>query len=187
MLIILQMINMEKYTQEMLGSLQGIGIAVILKALPCQLGKLYLKTNPIPTFMEHCLWPPSYLPLHCLFKQQEITPVFGGGLGTYQICPMEKGQQTVKIQVIRYKTNIHVYHAYLNHCTGLLDREDLIYVSLDKMLLCRSGSIILLVTQREIINGLFNIRGIMMEFNVHIMTANVLSRMQKTRTQILST
>jgi hypothetical protein len=35
----------------------------------------------------------------------------------------------------RYKTNIHVYHAYLNHCAGLLDRKDLIYVSLDKMLL----------------------------------------------------
>jgi hypothetical protein len=34
----LQMINTEKYTQEMPGSPQGIGIAVILKALPCQLG-----------------------------------------------------------------------------------------------------------------------------------------------------
>jgi hypothetical protein len=27
------------------------------------------------------------------------------------------------------------YHAYLNHCVGLLDREDLIYVSMDEMLL----------------------------------------------------
>jgi hypothetical protein len=52
-----------------------------------------------------------------------------------QICRMEKGQPTVKVQVIRHKTNTHVYHAYLNHCAGLLDREDLIYVSLDKMLL----------------------------------------------------
>ncbi len=75
------------------------------------------------------------LTLFCLIKQQEITPVFGGRLGTYQICPMEKGQQTVEVQMIRYKTNIHVYHAYLNHCTRLLDREDLIYVSLDEMLL----------------------------------------------------
>jgi hypothetical protein len=33
---------------------------------------------------------------------------------------MEKGQQTIKEQVIRYKMNIHVYHSYLNHCTGLL-------------------------------------------------------------------
>jgi hypothetical protein len=49
------MINTEKYTQEMPGSPQGIGIAVILKALPCQLGRLYLETNPIPTYMEHCL------------------------------------------------------------------------------------------------------------------------------------
>jgi hypothetical protein len=73
---------------------------------------------------------PSYLPLHCLIKQQEITPRFGGRLGTYQICPMEKGQQTVKVQVIRCKTNIHAYHEYLNHCTGLLDNEDLIYVFL---------------------------------------------------------
>ncbi len=123
--------------------------------------------------MEHCLWPPSYLPLHCLIEQQEITLVFGGQLGTYQICRMEKGQPTVEVQVIRYKTNIHIYHAYLNHCAGLLDREDLIYMSLDKMLLWRSGSIILLVTQREIINGLVNIRGIVMELNVHIVTANV--------------
>jgi hypothetical protein len=81
------------------------------------------------------LTPPSYLPLHCLIKQQELTPVFGGRLGTYQICPMEKGQPTVKVQVIRYKMNIHVYHTYLNHCAGLLDREGLIYVSLDEMLL----------------------------------------------------
>ncbi len=78
---------------------------------------------------------PIILPLHCLIEQQEITPVFGGRLGTYQICPMEKGQQTVEVQVTRFKTNIHVYHAYLNHCAGLLDREDLIYVSLDEMLL----------------------------------------------------
>ncbi len=85
---------------------------------------------------------------------------------------MEKGQQTVEVQVIRYKTNTHVYHAYLNHCAGLLDREDLIYVSLDEMLLWRSGSIFLLVTQREIINGLVNIWGIVMEFNVRIVTAN---------------
>ena len=42
---------------------------------------------------------------------------------------MEKGQPIVEVQVIRYKTNIHVYHAYLNHCAGLLDREDLILVS----------------------------------------------------------
>jgi hypothetical protein len=48
---------------------------------------------------------------------------------------MEKGQQTVEVQVIRYKTIIHAYHAYLNICAGLLDREDLIYVSLDEMLL----------------------------------------------------
>ncbi len=49
---------------------------------------------------------------------------------------MEKGYQIVKEQVIRYKINIHVYHAYLNHCTGLLEREGgLIYVSLDRMLL----------------------------------------------------
>ncbi len=89
---------------------------------------------------------------------------------------MEKGQPTIKVQVIRYKTNIHVYHAYLNHCAGFLDREDLIYVSLDKMLLWRSGSIILLVTQSEIINGLVNIRGIVMELNAHIVTANVLLR-----------
>jgi hypothetical protein len=89
---------------------------------------------------------------------------------------MEKGQQTIEVQVIRYTTNIHVYHAYLNHCAGLLDREDLIYVSLNKMLLLRSGSIILLVTQREIVNGLVNIRGIVMEFNICIVTANVLSR-----------
>jgi hypothetical protein len=32
------LINTEKYMQEMPGFLQGIGIAVILKALPCQLG-----------------------------------------------------------------------------------------------------------------------------------------------------
>ncbi len=51
------------------------------------------------------------------------------------ICCMEKGQLAVKVQVIRYKTNIHVYHADLDHCAGLLDREDLIYVSLDKMIL----------------------------------------------------
>jgi hypothetical protein len=75
------------------------------------------------------------LTLHCLIKQQEITPILRGRLVTYQICPMQKGQQTVEVQVIKYKTNIHVYHAYMNHCTGLLDREDLIYVSLDKMLL----------------------------------------------------
>jgi hypothetical protein len=42
------------------------------------------------------------------------------------------------------------------------------------MLLLRYGSIILLVTQRAIINGLVNILGIMMEFNVRIMTVNVL-------------
>ncbi len=187
MLIILQMINTEKYTHEMPGSPQGIGIAVILKALPCQLGSLYLETNPILTYMEHCLWPPSYLPLHCLIEQQEITPVFGGRLGTYQICPMEKGQQTIEVQVIRYKTNIHVYHAYSNHCAGLLDMEDLIYVSLDKMLLWRSGTIILLVTKREIINGPVNNRGIVMEFNIRIVTANVLLRIWKTWTQIVST
>jgi hypothetical protein len=71
-----------------------------------------------------------------LFEQTaRIKLVFGGRLGTYQICRMEKGQPTVEVQVIRYKTNIHVYHAYLNHCVGLLDREDLIYVSLDEMLL----------------------------------------------------
>jgi hypothetical protein len=85
--------------------------------------------------MEHCLRPPSYSPLHCLIEQQEITPDFGGRLGTYQICPIEKGQQTIKEQVIRYKMNMHVYHAYLNHCAGLLEREDLIYVSSDGMLL----------------------------------------------------
>ncbi len=129
------MISTEKYTQKMPGSPQGIGIAVILKALTCQLGSFYLETNSIPTYMDHCLWPTTYSPLHCLIEQQEITPDFGGHLGTYQICSMEKGQQTVKEQVIRYKTNIHVYHAYLNHCAGLLKREDLIYVSLDTMLL----------------------------------------------------
>ncbi len=85
---------------------------------------------------------------------------------------MEKGQPTIKV----HKTNIHVYHAYLNHCTGLLDREDFDHVSLDEMLLRRSGSIILLVTQREIINGLVNIQGIVMELNARIVTANVLSR-----------
>jgi hypothetical protein len=63
------------------------------------------------------------------------TSDFGGQLGTYQICPMEKGQQTVEEQVIRYKTNIHVYHAYLNHCAGLLEWEDLIYAPSDGMLL----------------------------------------------------
>jgi hypothetical protein len=51
------------------------------------------------------------------------------------ICCMEMGQLAIKVQVIRYKTNIHVYHAHLDHCAGLLDREDFIYVSLDKMLL----------------------------------------------------
>ncbi len=56
-------------------------------------------------------------------------------MGTYEICRIEKGQPTIEVQVIRYKTNVHVYHAYLNYCTGLLDREDLIYVSLDEMLL----------------------------------------------------
>ncbi len=31
--------------------------------------------------MEHCLWPPSYSPLHCLIKQQEITPDFWRPIG----------------------------------------------------------------------------------------------------------
>jgi hypothetical protein len=79
--------------------------------------------------MEHCLSPQSYLPLHCLIEQHEITPDSGGLLGTYQICPMEKGQQTVEGQVIRYKMNIHVYHAFLNPCAKLLKKEDSIYVS----------------------------------------------------------
>jgi hypothetical protein len=62
-----------------------------------------------------------------LFNQTARNNIhFGSQLGTYQIFPMEKGQQTVEVQVISYKTNIHVYHAYLNHCTGLLDREDLL-------------------------------------------------------------
>ncbi len=52
----------EKYTLEMPESLQGIGIAVIIKALLCQLDLLYLETNPIQTYMEHCLLPPLYLP-----------------------------------------------------------------------------------------------------------------------------
>jgi hypothetical protein len=43
------------------------------------------------------------------------------------------------------------------------------------------------VTQREIINGLINIQGIVMEFNVHIVTADVLLRIWKTWTQIVYT
>jgi hypothetical protein len=55
------------------------------------------------------------------------------------------------------------------------------------MLLLRSGYIILLVTQRVIINGLVNILEIVMEFNVRIKTANVLSRIQNKLTQIVCT
>jgi hypothetical protein len=44
------------------------------------------------------------------------------------------------------------------------------------MLLLRSEYIILLVTRRVIINDLVNILEIVMEFNVGIVTANVLLR-----------